>query len=47
MLPTRDPLQDKRPIQTESEGLEANFPSKETGGKKRQGSNIHIRQNRL
>ena len=25
MLPTRDPSQDRRPIQTESEGLETNF----------------------
>ena len=31
MLPTRDPPQDKRPTQTESEGLETNFPSKWTG----------------
>ena len=46
MLLTRDPSQDKRPIQTESEGLEINIPSKWTG-KKHQGSNIHIRQNRL
>ena len=29
MLPTRDPSQDKRPTQTESEGLETNFPSKQ------------------
>ena len=28
MLPTRDPSQDKRPIQTESEGLETNMLSK-------------------
>ena len=34
MLPTRDPLQDKRPTQTESEGMETNFPSKRTGEKK-------------
>ena len=46
MLPTRDPSQDKRPTQTESEGLETNFPSKPTG-KKSQGSNTHIRQIRL
>ena len=46
MLPTRDPSQDKRPTQTESEGLETNFPSKRTG-KKSRGSNTHIRQNRL
>ena len=31
MLPTRDPPQDKRPTQTESEGLETNFQSKRTG----------------
>ena len=46
MLPTRDPSQDKRLTQTESEGLETNFPSKRTG-KKSRGSNTHIRQNRL
>ena len=34
MLPTRDPPQDKRPTQSESEGLETNFPSKWTGKKK-------------
>ena len=34
MLPTRDPPQDKRPTQTESEGLETNFPGKWTGKKK-------------
>ena len=33
MLPTRDPPQDKRLTQTESEGLETNFPSKWTGKK--------------
>ena len=46
MLPTRDPSQDKRSTQTESEWLETNFPSKGTG-KKSKGSNTHIRQNRL
>ena len=46
MLPTRDPSQDKRLTQTESEGLETNFPSKQTG-KKSRGTNTHIRQNRL
>ena len=46
MLPTRDPSQHKRPTQTESEGVETNFPSKKTG-KKSRGSNTHIRQNRL
>ena len=30
MLPTRDQPQDKRPTQTESEGLETNFSSKRT-----------------
>ena len=30
---TRDPPQEKRPTQTESEGLETNFPSKRTGKK--------------
>ena len=33
MLPTRDPAQNKRPTQTESEGLEKNIPSKWTGKK--------------
>ena len=33
MLPTRHPSQDKRPTQTESEGLETNIPSKWTGKK--------------
>ena len=31
-MPTRDPPQNKRPTQTESEGPETNFPSKQ--GKK-------------
>ena len=43
---TKDPSQEKRLTQTESEGLETNFPSKWTG-KKRKGSNTHIRQNAL
>ena len=47
MWPTRDPPQGKRHTQTESEGLETNFPSKWTGKKKSRGSNTHIRQNRL
>ena len=38
MLPIRDPSQDKILTQTESEGLETNFPSKWTGRKSR-GSN--------
>ena len=46
MLPTRDTSQDKKPTQTESEGLERNFPSKWTG-KKSRSSNTHNRLNRL
>ena len=46
MLPTRDPPQDKRPTQTESQGVEIHFPSKWTG-KKSWGSSTHIRQNTL
>ena len=46
MLPIRDTPQDKRPTQTESEGLETNFPSKQTG-KKGRASYTNIRQNRL
>ena len=33
MLPTRDPPEDRRPTQTESEGLETNIPSKWIGKK--------------
>ena len=40
------PISEKSLTQTESEGLETNFPSKWTG-KKSRGSNTHIRQNRL
>ena len=47
MLPTRDTPQNKRPTQTESEGLEKNIESKWTGKKKSRASNTHIRQNRL
>ena len=46
MLPTRDPPQNKKPTQTESQGLETNISSKWTG-KKSRGSNTHIGQNRL
>ena len=46
MLPTRDPPQNKRPTQTESEGLEKNIPRKWTG-EKSWGSNTYMRQNRL
>ena len=42
MLPTRDPPQDRRPTQTESEALETNIPSKWTGKKKSQGSNTNV-----
>ena len=43
---SRDPPQNKRPTQTESEGLETNIQNKWTGTKS-PGSNTHIRQNRL
>ena len=33
MLPIRDPPQNKRPTQTQSEGLTKNIPSKWTGKK--------------
>ena len=46
MLPTRDPPQNKRPIQTKSERLGKNIPSKWTG-KKSWCSNTHIRQNKF
>ena len=46
MMPTGDLPQDKGPTQTESEGLETNFPCKQTG-KKSRGSNTHIRKNRF
>ena len=46
MLPTRDPPQDKRLTQTESEGLETNFPKK-WKGKKTWSNNTLIRQKRL
>ena len=42
MLPTRDPSQDRRATQTESEWLETNFPSKWTGKKKKAGVAILI-----
>ena len=42
----RDSPDEKRPIQTESEGRETNLPSKHTG-EKSWSSNTHIRQNRL
>ena len=45
MLPITDPSQNKRPTQTESEGLETNIPRKGTG-KKSRGSNSHLRQKR-
>ena len=34
ILPTRDPPQNKRPAQTENEGMEKNIPSKWIGKKK-------------
>ena len=45
MLPLRDPPQNKRPTQTESEGLEKIIPS--NGKEKKAGVAILIRQNRL
>ena len=48
MLPTRDPPQNKRHTQNESEVLETNFPSKWTGKEKKSGgSYTHIRQNKI
>ena len=41
MLPTRDPPQNKRPIQAEIEGLEKIFQANGQE-KKSQGSNTHI-----
>ena len=35
MLPTRDPPQNKKHTQTESEGFKKNIPSKRTGKKKK------------
>ena len=46
MLPTTDPPQDKRPTQTETEGLEKNLPSKQRV-KGNRVSSTHITQNRL
>ena len=45
MLPTRDPPQNKRPTQTKWRARKKY--SKQWTGKKSQGSNSHIRQNRL
>ena len=42
MLPTRDPPQNKRLTQTESEGLETNLPSKWTRKKNKPGVTILI-----
>ena len=46
MLSTRSPGQNKRPTQTESEGLEKNIPSKQTR-KKSQSGNTYNTQNTL
>ena len=46
MLSIRDPPQNKRSIQVESEGMEKNIPSQWTQ-KESWGSNTYIRQNRL
>ena len=42
MLPTKDPSQNKRPTQTESEGLEKNIPSKWTEKKKKKKAGVAI-----
>ena len=42
MLPTKDPSQDKRLTQTESEGLETNIPSNRQEKKKKAGVAILI-----
>ena len=42
ILHSGDPAQNKRPTQTESEGLETNIPSKWTGEKKNPGVAILI-----
>ena len=47
MLPTRVASQDKSLTQTESEGLETDFPSKRTRKKKSRDGNTHIRKIRL
>ena len=44
IMSTRDPPQNKGPTQTESEGLEENFPRKWTGNKN-WGCNTYMRQN--
>ena len=46
MLSTRDPLQTKGHIQTESEGIEKDIPCK-WKSQDSWSSNSHIRQNRL
>ena len=46
MLSTRDPPQNRGHIQTESEGLEKDFPCK-YGPKESRSSNTYIRLNRL
>ena len=46
MLPTRDPPQDKRPTQTESEGFREKIFQTNGQQKNPRGSNTHIRQNR-
>ena len=42
MVPTRDPPQNKRPTQTESEGWKQIFQANGQEKKKRQGSNTYI-----
>ena len=47
MLPIRDPPQNKKLTQAESDGLEENIPCKWTQSKNNWGSKTYIRQNRL
>ena len=47
MLPSRDPPQNKRPTQTESEELEKKYSKQMDMEKKIWGSNTYNRQNRL
>ena len=47
LLPTRDPPQKKRTIQTESKGLEKKYSKQMDRKKKIWGSNTQIRENRL
>ena len=47
MLPIRNPPQNKKPTETESEGLEKKIFQANGQGKESQGSDTYIRQSRL